>query len=58
MVIQHKQGLLWVEHLLIIICTDKAKCQLSELTHSSHISADVCANQWCLLLQTTRIDML
>ena len=58
MTIQHKQALLWIEHLLIMICIDKATCQLMELTHRSRIFADVCANQWCLVLQTKRIDML
>ena len=58
MTIQHKQALLWIEHLLIMICIDKATCQLMELTHSSRISVNACANQWCLVLQTKRIDML
>jgi len=40
-----------------MICIDKAT-ELSELTHSSRIFADVWANQWCLVLQRKRIDVL
>jgi len=48
MVIQHKQGLLWVKHLLIIICTDKAKCQLLELTQVCIPKQQICRKMFYL----------